>query len=64
MFPKVAIYFLFETVHTGSVVIAVYAFLRLLKVSELWIKFRTGKTMELLPIHEISKIFGPSVCNR
>ena len=63
MLPKVAIYFPFETVNTGLVVIAVYAFPRLPKLSELWIEFRTGETTEFLPVHEMSKTFGPSVCN-
>ena len=53
MLLKVAIYFLFETENTGLVVIAVYAFLRLPKLSELWIEFRTGKTMEFVSVHEI-----------
>ena len=61
MLPKVAIYFLFETVYTNLVVIAVYAFLRLPKLSELWIEFRTKKTMEFISVHEISKNFGPPV---
>ena len=63
MLPKGAIYFLFETVNTDLVVIAVYAVLRLPKLSELWIECRTGKTMEFIPLYEISKTFGPPVCN-
>ena len=54
----------FETVNTDLVAIAVYNFLRLPKLSELWMEFRTGKTMEFIFVHEISKTFGPPVCNR
>ena len=64
MLPKVAIYFLFETGNTILVVIAVYAFLQLAKLSELWNEFRTRKTMEFIPVHKISKIFGPPVSNQ
>ena len=60
---KVAIYFLFKTENTDLFVIAVHAFLQLPKLSELWIEFRTGKTLEFIPVHEISKTFGPPVCN-
>ena len=63
MLPKVVIYFLFETLNTDLVVIEVYAFLRLPKLSELCIEFETGKTMGFTPVHEISKTFGPPVRN-
>ena len=63
MLPKVAIYFHFETVNTDLVVIPGYTFLRLPKPSELWIEFRTQKTVEFIPVHEISKTFGPPVSN-
>ena len=55
--------FSFETVHTGLVIIAVYAFQRLPKLSELWIEFRAEKTMEFISVHKISKTFGPPVLN-
>ena len=52
-----------KTVNTELVVIAVYTFQQLPKLSELWIEFNTGKTREFLPIHETRKTFGSPVCN-
>ena len=49
MLLKVAIYFLFETENTGLVVIAVYAFLRLPKLSELWVNLELEKRWNLFP---------------
>ena len=62
MLPNVAIYFLLKTVNTDLVVIEMYAFQQLPRLRELWIEFRTGKMMKFIPVHEISKTFGPLVC--
>ena len=45
---------LVKTINTDLVVIAVLAFQQLPRLNDFWIEFRTGKTMEFIPVHKIS----------
>ena len=49
-----------RTVDTDVVVLAVAAVQQLHNnITELWIKFGTGKNFRYLPIHEIAQVLGP-----
>ena len=54
--PKVAIYFQLKR-YTQSGLSLLYTFQQLPILNEFWIEFRTGKTREFIPFHEISKTF-------
>ena len=54
---------LVKTVDSDIVVIALYAYQHIQNLNELWIEFGVGKSLQFIPIHEISNGLGPSVCN-
>ena len=54
---------LVKTVDSDIVVIALYAYQHIQNLNELWIEFGVGKSLQFIPIHEISNGLEPSVCN-
>ena len=54
---------LVKTIDSDIVVIALYAYQHIQNLNELWIEFGVGKSLQFIPIHEISNGLGPSVCN-
>ena len=52
-----------KTVDSDIVVIALYANQHIQDLNKLWIEFGVGKSLQFIPIYEISNGLGPSVCN-
>ena len=51
-----------KTIDSDVVCIAISCVKRIPELEELWIKFESGKTLQFIPIHEISNALGIPVC--
>src|SRR6218665_3224544 len=50
-----------RTVDTDVVVLDIYCFDKL-SLNEMWIHFGVGKTVRLIPVHELVHVLGPDKC--